>query len=146
MFTHLVHDAPPASLVVSLTHEQRRRARQRVTLADGGVLEIALRRGVVLRDGDVLASDDGRTVLVRAADEDLSIATTPDPHLLARAAYHLGNRHVPLQIEPGRLSYPHDHVLDGMCRELGLEVRAARGPFEPELGGYGASHGHHHHE
>ncbi len=64
---------------------------------------------------------------MRAAEETLSWATTGDPLLLARAAYHLGNRHVPVQIGEGSLAYQHDHVLDGMVRELGLELARAAG-------------------
>jgi len=144
-FTRVVEgSATSASSTVSLGHDQRRRARLRVTLADGTVVGIALRRGVVLRDGDVLADDEGHLLAVRAAEESLSVASTPDAHLLSRAAYHLGNRHVALQIEPGRLAYPHDHVLDAMCRELGLEVREERAPFEPEAGGYATGHAHAH--
>jgi urease accessory protein len=59
-----------------------------------------------------------------------------DPFLLARACYHLGNRHVPLQIMPGELRYHHDHVLDDMLRQFGLEVTYASLPFEPEAGAY----------
>ena len=63
------------------------------------------------------------------------------------ASYHLGNRHVPLQIAPGRLRYQHDHVLDDMVRGMGLEVTVEEAPFEPEPGAYGGhhtSHGHGH--
>ena len=144
-FTRVVERPTGAvSSTVSLTHDQRRRARLRVTLADGTSVGVALRRGVVLRDGDVLADDEGHLLAVRAAEESLSVVRTDDAHLLARAAYHLGNRHVALQIEPGRLAYPHDHVLDAMCRELGLAVHAERGPFEPEAGGYAGPHEHSH--
>ncbi len=71
--------------------------------------------------------------------------------LLARAAYHLGNRHVPVQVGPGWLAYEHDHVLDGMIEEMGLAVTTRRAPFEPEAGGYrhggeAPAHGGHHHE
>ena len=88
-------------------------------------------------------------VEVRARAELLSTVSTPDLHLLARAAYHLGNRHVPLQVEPGRLSYQHDHVLDGLMHELGLHAHVVERPFEPEAGGYasgGHRHGHDEHE
>ncbi len=134
------------SRFATLDHEQRRRARARVQLEDGQTVQVALPRGTVLRDGDVLASDDGELLGIRAADEVLSVVTSKDPHVLARAAYHLGNRHVALQIEPRRLSYPRDHVLDAMLRGLGLEVSEARGPFEPEGGGFGHDHEGRHHE
>jgi urease accessory protein len=144
-FTSVLQKGEPAepTLTIPLDHEHRRRSRLRLMLAGGVEVGVNLPRGIVLRDGDRLRSEDGQTVArIKADAESLSVATTSDVHLLARAAYHLGNRHVPLQIETGRVLYPHDHVLDGLCRELGLVVRADRQPFEPELGGYATSHPH----
>ena len=87
---------------------------------------------------------------MKAAAETLSSVVSDDPHLLARACYHLGNRHVSIQIEPGRVSYLHDHVLDEMLQGLGLQVTVTEAPFEPEPGAYGGSadkaHSHHHHD
>jgi len=116
-----------------------------------------LPRGTVLEHGDRLLTDEGDSYEVVAANESLSVATTEDPLLLARAAYHLGNRHVPLEIGIGRLAYQHDHVLDDMVRRLGLTLAYENARFEPESGAYGHSHhdhsdhdhthGHeHHHE
>jgi urease accessory protein len=76
-----------------------------------------------------------------AAREVVSVVTSNDPLQLARAAYHLGNRHVSVQIGPGWLRYQHDHVLDDMVRGLGLPVRQDTLPFEPEAGAY-AGHSH----
>src|SRR5688572_613530 len=145
IFTAVIDQAgaPDSALELSLTCEQRRRARVRTALPDGTPVGLMLERGRALKDGDLLRSEDGQVVArVRAAPEHLSRVATADPHLLARAAYHLGNRHVALELGPGRLSYPHDHVLDAMCRELGLSVEEVIAPFEPETGGYG--HGHQH--
>lgn len=147
LFTRLLPaaEAHTSAAVVTLTlsYEQRRRARLRVTLSDGTVVGLQVPRGSVLRDGDRLGCEEpGVIARVRAGAEHVSVVETADPHLLARAAYHLGNRHVPLQIEPSVLAYPHDHVLDGMCRELGLKVSQALRPFEPETGGYGGEHSH----
>ena len=149
-FTTLLRPSEPGepSVVLSLSHEQRRRAKLRVELPDGVAVGLALPRGLSLKDGDrLLAEGTGKVARVRAQPEHLSVVETQDTLLLARAAYHLGNRHVPLRVEPGRLSYPHDHVLDGMCRELGLSVTQQLLPFEPEAGGYsdhrhGALRGH----
>ena len=127
---------PVAITSVSLTFEDRRRSRLLVRLGDGREAALMLPRGTVLRDGDLLRDDTGLFVVVRAAAETLSIARTSDPHLLTRAAYHLGNRHVPLQIGPGWLAFGHDHVLDGLVRALGLEVTTEVVAFEPEAGGY----------
>jgi urease accessory protein len=130
---------------VTLTLAQRQKSRLRVMLDDGREAGIFLERGDALREGDLLVGDDGLAVRVTAAAERVSAVTCPDPLLLARACYHLGNRHVALQIEPGRLRYLHDHVLDDLLRGLGLEVTVEDLPFEPEPGAYGGhSHGHGH--
>jgi urease accessory protein len=128
---------------VTLPYEQRIKCRLRVTLDDGSDAGIMLERGSTLRDGDCIASDDGIAVRVRAAAETVSCVRCADPLLLARACYHLGNRHVPLQIHSGLLRYQHDHVLDDMLRGLGLEVTVEQAPFEPEPGAY-SGHGHRH--
>jgi urease accessory protein len=138
----IVGPAKPRT-TLTLPLEQRLRSRLRVTLDDGTEAGLFLERGAVLRDGDLLADDEGYIVLVRAAPEVVSSASCDDPLTLARAAYHLGNRHVPLQIEAGRLCYRHDHVLDAMIRGLGLAVIVENAPFEPEPGAYGGHAGHH---
>jgi urease accessory protein len=146
LLTALAPQGPTAQVTqeLSLSFDQRRRARLRTTLTDGTPVGLMLDRGLALKEGDVLRSDDGTLLVrVRAAGEHLSRVSTDDPHLLTRAAYHLGNRHVALQVAPGQLCYPHDHVLDGMCRELGLAVEQIIAPFEPEHGGYGHGHGDH---
>jgi urease accessory protein len=137
-----------ADTSVTLPLHLRIKSRLRVTLDDGRDAGLFLERGTTLKNGELLAGD-GITVRVRAADETLSIVRSDDPLLLARACYHLGNRHMSIQIMPGELRYPHDHVLDDMLRGLGLEVTIAQAPFEPEPGAYGGSangHGHHHHD
>jgi urease accessory protein len=137
-----------AETTVTLTRDQRVKRRLRVTLDDGREAGIFLERDERLKDGDCLISAGGLTVRVKAAAERVSTAVSRDPHLLARACYHLGNRHVALQIETGRLRYLHDHVLDDLVRGLGLSVSIEDAPFDPEPGAYGGSahaqgHGHH---
>ncbi|MCP5149515.1 MAG: urease accessory protein UreE [Ectothiorhodospiraceae bacterium] len=132
-----------ADETLTLPFEQRQRSRARVRLDGGREVGLFLPRGTVLRSGDRLRLSDGRVVEVRAAPESVSTALAADPILLARAAYHLGNRHVALQVGAGWVRYLHDHVLDDMVRALGLDVRAERAPFEPESGAYGG-HGHDH--
>jgi len=85
-------------------------------------------------------------VQINAAPETVSTVTSDCHHALARACYHLGNRHVPLQVEREFLRYQHDHVLDEMIIGLGLSVKVEEAPFEPEAGAYksAAGHGHHH--
>ena len=140
---------------LTLTLDARRKSRLRVALDDGREAAVVLPRGSSLRDGDVLRGDGAELVRVRAAPESLSLARAVDPHLLLRGAYHLGNRHVPVQLGDGWLAYEHDHVLDDMVRGLGLTVESKQAPFEPEGGafqhaaGHGHDHphgeGHHHH-
>ncbi|MEJ2321197.1 MAG: urease accessory protein UreE [Gammaproteobacteria bacterium] len=142
-------DSGTASTTLTLPLDQRFRSRVKVTLDDGSEAGLFLPRGSILRDGDLVASVDGVIVEVRAASETVSTVTSRDPHLLARACYHLGNRHVPLQIAPGFVRYQHDHVLDDMVRGLGLEVSVELAAFEPEPGAYGdygrgPGHGHQH--
>lgn len=144
-FDCLLPRSTAAERTLTLPFERRERSRQRVVLDGGGEALLLLPRGSVLRDGDVLGSGDGgvRPVLVQAAAETVSVAASAEPGLLLRAAYHLGNRHVPVQIGPGWLRYRHDHVLDDLCRGLGLEVAVQSLPFEPEAGAYaGGGHGH----
>lgn len=138
--------------ILTLPLHSRIKSRLRVTLDNGQEAGLFLPRGTTLKDGDLLGGENGINVLVKAADEALSCVVSKDPHLIARACYHLGNRHVSIQIEPGRVSYLHDHVLDDMLRGLGLEVTLTQAPFEPEPGAYGGSaekghshsHGHGH--
>jgi urease accessory protein len=139
--------------VLTLTCADRRRSRLRATLDDGQEVALLLPRGTLLRDGDHLFdSGQNAVVLVRAAPEQLSVARADDRHLLCRACYHLGNRHVPVEIGVDWLAYEHDHVLDDMVRALGLTVGLERRAFEPEAGGYGHRHEeghagkHEHHE
>lgn len=130
--------------VLTLTFEQRRISRLRATLDDGREVALMLLRGTNLRDGDCLRGEGGVVVVVRAAAERLSVASTGDGHLLLRAAYHLGNRHVPVQIGEGFVAYAHDHVLDDMVRGLGLTVVTREEPFEPEAGAFAHDHDHDH--
>jgi urease accessory protein len=136
--------AAPAAATLTLPFEQRCRSRLRARLDDGREVALFLPRGAVLRGGDALEAEDGSAIRVVAAPEAVSTARSADPLLLARAAYHLGNRHVSLQVGAGWLRYLHDHVLDEMVRALGLPVRAEQAPFEPEPGAYGGAHAHEH--
>lgn len=141
-------DAAPATMpALALTFEQRQRSRLRLRLDDGREVGILMPRGTTLRQGDWLTTDDGALgVVIVAAPELLSVAVSDDTLLLARACYHLGNRHVALQIAPGRLAWLHDHVLDAMVAGLGLATATEQAPFEPEPGAYhgGSHHAHAH--
>lgn len=126
---------------LTLPFELRQKSRLRARLDSGDEVALFLPRGRVLRDGDLLLCEDGLVVRVCAAPEEVSTAEADSPHALARAAYHLGNRHVPLQVGAGFVRYQRDHVLDEMVRGLGLRVRPERVAFEPEGGAY-ADHSH----
>ncbi len=136
-------DAVQATLTLPLM--SRVKSRLRAILDDGRDVGLFLERGQVLKHGDVLASNDGVFVQIIAAKETVSTVNCSDPLLLARASYHLGNRHVAVQINPGQLRYLHDHVLDDMLIGLGLVVQVEQAPFEPESGAYASAGSHHHH-
>lgn len=131
---------------LSLPIDSRIKSRLKVTLDDGRDAGLFLPRGHILRGGEQLISQCGMVIEVKAAPETVSTVYCKDAHLLTRVAYHLGNRHVPLQVEPGWVRYQHDHVLDEMVEGLGATVTTEQKPFEPEGGAYGGrSGGHHHH-
>lgn len=129
---------------LTLPFELRQRSRQRAQLDSGEEVALYLPRGTRLCHGDRLVSDDGLVVEIRAAQEQVSTLCCDDALQLARACYHLGNRHVALQIGAGWARYLHDHVLDDMLHGLGLDVEVKRLPFEPEPGAYHSSHHHTH--
>jgi urease accessory protein len=135
--TRRLTDLRPADADLTLPFQLRTKSRLRTVLPSGEEVGLILERGSVLRDGDLLLADDGRVIRIVAASEAVSTVTAANPLALMRASYHLGNRHVALQIGPGWLRYQHDHVLDEMVRGLGLDVRVEEAPFEPEAGAYG---------
>jgi urease accessory protein len=133
---------PHADAELVLPYEQRQKSRLRAVLTSGEEIGLFLERGTILRGGDCLRGADGRVVRVVAADENLMEARSDDASALTRAAYHLGNRHTPVQIGEGWLRFAADRVLGEMLIGLGVAVTAIQAPFEPEAGAYAA--GHHH--
>lgn len=144
--TDRVHGAGECQDRLVLPFDLRQKSRLRVRLESGEEAALLLERGAVLRGGDKLRATDGRIVLVEAAEESVLLVTAADPTALARAAYHLGNRHVPLQIDDGWLRLEADHVLEHMLEGLGVSVARETAPFEPEAGAYGGGGHHHHHD
>ena len=135
---------PSASL--TLPFEKRQKSRLRVSLDNNQEAALMLERGSVLRHGELLRADNGLIIEIRAANEEVAVISTENSFLLARACYHLGNRHVPLQIGEGWLHIQRDHVLEEMVQSLGLSVKHECAPFEPESGAYSghSSHSHSH--
>tara|TARA_R110002050_G_scaffold110126_7_gene222120 strand:- start:69 stop:542 length:474 start_codon:yes stop_codon:yes gene_type:complete len=125
-----------------LNYQERQRSRYRAKTLCGLDVAWFVERGKVLADGEILVAKSGEKIAIIAAEETVSEVRIDDPLLLAKAAYHLGNRHVPLQIDAGELRYQHDHVLDDMLRGLGLTVLVTDKSFHPENGAYHNSGGH----
>jgi urease accessory protein len=144
---------------VTVDFDDRFRRRKLYTGEGGLAFLLDLPEAQVLRDGDGLALASGGFVRVKAAPEPLVEVTAQDPQHLLRLAWHLGNRHLPAEIDAGRILIRHDHVILRMLEGLGATVRKVDAPFNPEGGAYGEhnrtpghhhahghEHGHHHHD
>jgi urease accessory protein len=135
---------------VELDWDVRQKSRFDVTDSAGRSLGVFLPRGSVVRGGDVLVAEDGSLIRVLAAPQTVlritACAEHGGPSDLPRAAYHLGNRHVQLEVKPDHLQLEPDPVLADMLRAMHLIVREVRAPFEPEGGAYAAAHAHHDHK
>lgn len=136
---------------VALDWDTRQKSRFDFHTPDGSHYGVFLPRGTVVRGGDVLVAVDGSLIAVAAAPQPvLRITACPEqgsPFDLLRAAYHLGNRHVPIELQPDHLKIEPDHVLAEMVQAMGLDVMAVEQGFEPESGAYapgGHAHGHAH--
>lgn len=136
-------DIQPKSRLV-LPFDLRQKSRLRARLESGEEVALMLPRGEILRGGDLLSTSDGRVVEVVAETENVLHVECDGAQALARAAYHLGNRHVPVQVGDGFLRLAADHVLEAMLKGLGARITAMRAPFEPEAGAYSGGHHHHH--
>jgi urease accessory protein len=140
--------------VVRLDYDRRTRRRISLTGTGGLTFLLDLAKAPVLRAGDGLRLEDGRIVAVEAAPEQLLEISCREPRLLARIAWHLGNRHLATEIAARVIHIRDDHVIADMVRGLGAEARVVSRPFNPEGGAYGHGavhghrhgHGHHHHD
>jgi urease accessory protein len=136
---------------VELDWDVRQKSRFDCTDSAGRHLGVFLPRGTCARGGDVLVAEDGSLIRVIAAPQPVLVITQctehGSPFDLTRAAYHLGNRHVPIELKPDHLKIEPDHVLADMLRAMHLTVNETQAPFEPEGGAYsgGSAHGHAHH-
>ena len=138
-----------AETTLTLRFDQRNKSRLKAVLDDGRDAGIVLENGKHLEHNDLLISDIcdekiGVVIQIKAALEQVSTVTCKDALQLARACYHLGNRHVSVQIDADFIRYQHDHVLDDMVKGLGLAVHIEQAPFEPESGAYPTSSHHRH--
>ncbi|MEM5311995.1 urease accessory protein UreE [Paraburkholderia sp. JHI869] len=131
---------------LTLPYDARCKSRFAATLDTGEEVGVVLPRGTVLRDGDMLVADDGGLVRVIAAAESVLRVRAPDRLTLTRAAYHLGNRHTPVEVGADELKLEADPVLEDMLKRLGAQVERAQLPFQPESGAYGGGHRHGHDE
>ena len=141
--------------VVRLDYDKRTRRRIALTGAGGLEFLLDLAKASVLRAGDGIRLEDGRIVAVEAASERLLEISCRDARLLARTAWHLGNRHLATEISARVIHIRDDHVIADMVRGLGAEAHVVQRPFNPEGGAYGEGavhghshghHGHHHHD
>lgn len=142
-------DRTPIDVVV-LTHDQRHVRRKLLHMQHDDVVMLDLKEPVQLAHGDLLLTETGEVVEVIAAEEELYEVTPKDRLHLVELAWHLGNRHLPAQIEEGRILILRDHVIRDMLAGLGASVRDASEPFQPVRGayhssGHGHDHGHHNH-
>jgi len=132
------YSAPGLAVDASLTLPflRRQRSRQRVQLDNNEEAGLYLERGAVLRHGDKLISTDGYVLEIKSATETVSTIHCELAQGLAQVCYHLGNRHVNIQVSDGWVRYLQDHVLDAMIRNLGYKVISEQAPFEPLPGAY----------
>ena len=126
---------------LKLPFESRQKSRLKTKLVSGEEVGLMLPRGEILRGGDLVTASDGRVIEIVAEPEKVLHIETKD---LAKVAYHLGNRHVPVQVGEGFLRIMEDHVLEEMVQKLGAKVSHVEAPFEPEAGAYAG--GHHQHD
>jgi urease accessory protein len=129
------------TITISLTAEERTRSRHKFILADGKEVFLRLARGTVLHDGDILTNETENIYMRIIAKPEPVLTAYAEIPLLLKAAYHLGNRHVPVEITPTYLRLSPDAVLAAMLTQLGLEIKEEIVPFQPELGAYG-NHAH----
>jgi len=131
---------------VELDWDVRQKSRFDATDSSGRALAVFLPRGTVVRGGDVLVAGDGSLIAVHAAAQPVQVVRHCSQHGTAsdllKAAYHLGNRHVAVELRPDHLKFEPDHVLAAMLRRLHLIVSDETAPFEPEGGAYQAEHAH----
>jgi len=127
---------------LKLPFDARQKSRLKAKLVSGEEVGLVLPRGEILRGGDLVTASDGRVIEIVSLEEKILHVEASSPQQLARVAYHLGNRHVPVQIGAGFLRIAEDHVLEEMLKKLGAKLSHVEAPFEPEAGAYAGGHQH----
>lgn len=144
-FTQKKPPSPNAAVIstLSLTAEERTRSRHHWQIEDGQAVLLRLPRGTVLRDGDILVDETtGSLVRITAKPEPVLTVVAKNTIDLLKAAYHLGNRHVAVEITPSYLRLSPDPILQAMLEQMGVEIKEEISPFQPEVGAYGHHHSH----
>ncbi len=131
---------------LTLVFEQRNKSRITSTLRDGRTVHLFLPRGNTMRHNDILIADNGELICVVAAEQEVVSIYSDDALSLMKASYHLGNRHIPVQVGANFLRIEPDSVLEEMLHQLGLECVCEKKEFSPEVGAYGGGHRHSHTE
>ena len=158
--SHTTTPLNTTEITVELTYDQRQKSRFRCRSIDGQDIAFLLPRGKLLRHNDRVATEQNDIIRVIAANEPVTTAhadstddsseypndTNANALLIARASYHLGNRHVALQISTNWIRFQRDHVLADMVAQLGLRVEDECAPFEPEAGAYHSHQSNHSHQ
>lgn len=129
---------------LTLDFDARHRRRIRLTADEGEDILLDLPKAVAMAHGDGLQLEDGRWLMVQAAAEQIVEIRHKDPNQLVRLAWHLGNRHLPTEIQEQFLRIRPDHVIEHMLCGFGAELTKAHAPFQPEGGAYGGEHSNHH--
>jgi urease accessory protein len=125
-----------------LPFDSRQKSRLKTKLVSGEDVGLVLPRGEILRGGDLVTASDGRVIEIISLEERILHVEANSPQALAKVAYHLGNRHVPVQVGENFLRIAEDHVLEEMVKKLGATVSHVEAPFEPEAGAYAGGHQH----
>ena len=129
---------------VTLAHDERHLRRKLLHLASEEMVMLDLKETVMLADGDLLVLDDGSFVDVHAAKEELYEIHARSLQHMMELCWHLGNRHLPAEVNESRILIRRDHVIKDMLAGLGAEVKDIVAPFQPVRGAYHGGHGHHH--
>lgn len=137
----------PAEVLDTLTlpYELRKKGRFKAVTDGGREVGLFIERGKVLSEGELLVTECGQVLRISCQPESVVTARTDDWLAFSRICYHLGNRHVPLQVGERWLRFQPDHVLEHLVQHYGLTTVSEEAPFDPENGAYGDFGGHHHH-